>query len=357
MEREVRNLRTEVSNQRQDETTKEARMRKGKRHVLILLLASSFWNVMLTLVVTSCIVSLILVPFFPVLGLLGCALIWSTLLVPLETPCPRLLRRFMEFTIHCFEEYLSTEVVYEKPLVGKGPYIIAYEPHDVLPLGMCVFSHIPPQPLPPALQGCCVMVSDACFWVPIMRNLWWWIGCRPVTKECILDILRSGTSVAICPGGVQECLYMEPGMDVVYLKNRLGFIRLAMTCGVDILPVYGFGQCDLYSYWRPLYDGPRLPWISKKTWSQITRKIRFVPMVAWGLMGTPLPRQAKLRIVVGEPIPVTQIDVPDNEIASEYLDSFKTALKGIYDRYVHEHREYRRDSSANPKKQASLLIY
>ena len=38
---------------------------------------------------------------------------------------------------------------------------------------------------------------------PIMRNLWWWLGCRPVSRECFAALLRKGRSVALCPGGVQ----------------------------------------------------------------------------------------------------------------------------------------------------------
>lgn len=32
-------------------------------------------------------------------------------------------------------------------------------------------------------------------------------------------------SVAVCPGGVKECIYMQRGQEVAYLRKRHGFVR------------------------------------------------------------------------------------------------------------------------------------
>jgi hypothetical protein len=45
--------------------------------------------------------------------------------------------------------------------------------------------------------------------------------------QIINSLLSKGTSVALCPGGVRECLYMEKGKEVVFLKQRRGFVRWA----------------------------------------------------------------------------------------------------------------------------------
>lgn len=47
----------------------------------------------------------------------------------------------------------------------------------------------------------------------------------PPCAQIIQQLLSRGTSVVLCPGGVRECLYMEPGKEVVFLQQRKGFVR------------------------------------------------------------------------------------------------------------------------------------
>jgi hypothetical protein len=55
-------------------------------------------------------------------------------------------------------------------------------------------AHAPaPAPTPP----------PQCFKVPLVRQLWHWIGTRPVSRSQILQELAAGRSVVLCPGGVQ----------------------------------------------------------------------------------------------------------------------------------------------------------
>jgi hypothetical protein len=47
-------------------------------------------------------------------------------------------------------------------------------------------------------------------------------------------------------GGSAELLECQPNTDILVLKRRKGFVRLALENGVDIVPVYGYGINDLY---------------------------------------------------------------------------------------------------------------
>jgi 2-acylglycerol O-acyltransferase 2 len=53
----------------------------------------------------------------------------------------------------------------------------------VLPQGICAFSPYASAALPPALHRTRILVSSAAFWAPVMRHLWWWMGCRPVSRK------------------------------------------------------------------------------------------------------------------------------------------------------------------------------
>lgn len=135
------------------------------------------------------------------------------------------------------------------------------------------------------------------FLAPVIRHLVYWLGSRPASREvcegsrgsaacrqggtAALDgrrrrsltpqgrylhlppqelrrSLAAGTSVAVCPGGVQECLYMssEANREVAFLRSRTGFVRLALEAGTPLVPCFAFGQTPHYSCFRPLIDGP-----------------------------------------------------------------------------------------------------
>lgn len=49
--------------------------------------------------------------------------------------------------------------------------------------------------------GIRVLASSAFMCVPLVRHLWYWIGNREASAASMRAILRSGKSVALCPGG------------------------------------------------------------------------------------------------------------------------------------------------------------
>lgn len=112
--------------------------------------------------------------------------------------------------------------------------------------------------MPPALHNVRVLASTAVFFASILRHFWWWTGVRPVSKSAMQHLLRSTrASCVLCPGGVRECFHMQPlrverlpeshaalhkpppvrlhGTEVVYLKKRAGFVRVALEEGVDLV--------------------------------------------------------------------------------------------------------------------------
>eukprot|EP00854_Cymbomonas_tetramitiformis_P024937 gene24937-30407_t len=57
--------------------------------------------------------------------------------------------------------------------------------------------------------------------------------------------LKRGESGVIIPGGMAEAMWagrVEDESDHLYLVNRKGFVKLAMSVGAKVVPVYTFGE-------------------------------------------------------------------------------------------------------------------
>eukprot|EP00241_Pyramimonas_parkeae_P023499 CAMPEP_0114312114 /NCGR_PEP_ID=MMETSP0059-20121206/20230_1 /TAXON_ID=36894 /ORGANISM="Pyramimonas parkeae, Strain CCMP726" /LENGTH=270 /DNA_ID=CAMNT_0001436423 /DNA_START=213 /DNA_END=1025 /DNA_ORIENTATION=- len=112
------------------------------------------------------------------------------------------------------------------------PYLIGLEPHSVLPLSLIHFGE--GSGLLPGHLGQegrkMAFASSIVFYVPLVRHLWSWLGLRPASRECMAKFLKEGRVCILVPGGVQECLHMEQEAETLFLRKRVGFVKLAPSC-------------------------------------------------------------------------------------------------------------------------------
>ena len=108
--------------------------------------------------------------------------------------------------------------------------------------------------------------------VPRAKDL---VGIIGTDEEACLAVLERGEQLLITPGGTREA---QPSRDFYRLKwqGRHGFARLALRTGAPIVPLAVVGGAEAY-------PGVRIGKLS--LWS-------------------PLPLPARIRVVLGEPIPV-----------------------------------------------------
>ena len=113
----------------------------------------------------------------------------------------------------------------------------------------------------------------------------------------------------------------------LYLKNRKGFIKLALENGSPIVPVFTFHLDGSYGYFVP----------RGKLVESLARTIGFVPMFFWGRgcipMGIPYPK--KLSIVFGRAIDIPQMDKSDitNELVDKYHEMFVKEMTELFERH------------------------
>ncbi|CAM6096332.1 unnamed protein product [Calypogeia fissa] len=206
----------------------------------------------------------------------------------------------------------------------ERPYLVAVEPHSVLPIGLVSLTKhsgfLPWKKI--KFAGSTILL-----WTPIVRHLWSWMGLIPASRKLFSKLLEDGTTVVVVPGGVQECLHLRPGQETIFLRNRFGFIRCAIEAGTPLVPVFCFGQSEVYHYMKP----------QGKWYTTLSRRLGFTPMLFWGMYGTFFPYQQPINIVVGKPLDVKKNPAPSREEVAEMLGKFITAMEGLFEKHKAEH--------------------
>jgi len=239
-----------------------------------------------------------------------------------------------------FQRYMPIQVVKIKPEEFQPPrkFLFCFHPHGVVFLGPTTIGNLFDK-LFPGLD-CYHLMSNICFISPIFRQYTLWNGCIPATKVCAASaVLNHGVSLSVVPGGLAEmlesdptprplqhfevkrCRLSDPSDDVtqdkktvvLYLQSRKGFIKLALELGLDLVPVFTFGETDTYRQVR---------WGMK--WRLRISRFITVPVTwIWGKYFL-FPFKTPISVVFGEPLVVERDANPSQEaiekLHTKYID-------------------------------------
>jgi 1-acyl-sn-glycerol-3-phosphate acyltransferase len=147
------------------------------------------------------------------------------------------------------------------------------------------------------------LVHDAPLGIPVLKDVLLRLGALRASAENGANVIRAGAPLLIYPGGELDCLRSFWRRHVIDFHGRTGFVRLALTHGVPIVPIVNVGGHEVL---LTLFSSRRLAeWTGL---AQLTR-VKTLPVnlgLPWGIWATgfvpffPLP--AKLQYRVGEPI-------------------------------------------------------
>lgn len=227
--------------------------------------------------------------------------------------------------------YFPITLVKTSELDPQKNYIFGYHPHGMFTEGAslalnteaCGFSEKFPGIIPH------VSVHSSLLMAWLYRDVLMSLGVIDVTRESLEYALTqkgAGHSVIIVVGGAAEILDTRFDSYVLVLKRRKGFIKLALETGCDLVPVFGFGQNNLFhvfggGYYSRYSRFQR--WLRSKTQSGC--------FYCWG--ACMLPSRSPINVVVGSPIPVRKVANPSQEEIDKLHSRYIEDLKQLYEKY------------------------
>jgi hypothetical protein len=92
-------------------------------------------------------------------------------------------------------------------------------------------------------------------------------------------------SVRLHVGGTTEVFECNEHLEVLHLTKHKGFIKLALQLGVDLVPVYMFGNTSVFSLWNDKFG----------LLVRLSRMMQMPVTYVWGAYGLPIPHNDKVR--------------------------------------------------------------
>ncbi|XP_058942002.2 diacylglycerol O-acyltransferase 2 isoform X1 [Pocillopora verrucosa] len=235
-------------------------------------------------------------------------------------------------------DYYPITLVKTSDLDPQKNYIFGYHPHGAFTEGAsiglnteaCGFSDKFPGIIPhlSVTSGTLNQLEAPYYRSAILkallyRDILMALGVIDVSRHSLeynLTQKGAGHSVVIVVGGAAEIREMGFDSYALIIKRRKGFMKLALQTGSDLVPVFGFGQNNIYQ----VIGGSRS--------SQFSRFQRWLRSFTSCLGTCFLPKRSPINVVVGSPVPVTKIANPTQEEIDQLHAQYLEALTDLYEK-------------------------
>jgi hypothetical protein len=139
-----------------------------------------------------------------------------------------------EYLSSIVRDYFDMKIIKTCDIPANKNYIFAYHPHGIIPYGFfyglnsncCGFSSLFP--------GINLNLKCNSFNLvyPFMREFYLFLGGKAASRESILGTLNEpNNSVLLNIGGGAEIIYAQPNTAKLIIKNRYGFVKIALETG------------------------------------------------------------------------------------------------------------------------------
>jgi hypothetical protein len=253
-------------------------------------------------------------------------------LQPSKSPIVRASNQFWEAAF----DYLQMTVKPWKEdatLPSNRQYIFACHPHGIHCTPLALF-HCKGTPFDQLFPGICEnnlsgLAASVVFRLPGAREFFLSLPYIDASRHVVEKALEADRSIFVCTGSGEESLLTKQGEDTLVLCKRKGFIRLALSYGCDVVPIFGVGNSDLFKTYSV---GIRFRmWLQKRLHVSIP--------IFHGRYLTPLPYKKPVTVLVGAPLtmpkPKVRGEIPDEQEVEKYLKIYIEKVKELHKNNTH----------------------
>lgn len=224
-------------------------------------------------------------------------------------------------------EWLPIRILRTTELDASKLYVFACHPHGTLACSRAAVGFSTRTLWDKAFPNLTfrVLTATAPFFVPFIREFWLWSYCIDAAKPTAVKAMRElHASLFLYPGGELEQMETVYQKHIAMLSMRKGFVKLAIEEGAELVPVYTFGETDLYYHSTFLLD--------LRKW--IVKKFRVAIPLLRGQFGL-MPYRVPITMVFGAPIKLPHCAKPSQEQIDTAHKEYCEALLKLFD----EHKE------------------
>ena len=206
-------------------------------------------------------------------------------------------------------------------------FILAATPHGVISFtGMCSAVYCIPQ-----FRNINTAAASAVLQTPIIKHVMGIFGLIDANgRNMEKHFKKKGVkgSCVLYVGGIAELFKSSRKEERLYLSGRKGFVKMALRNGVDIIPLYLFGNTSVLTVFK------------NKALETVSRKIQASVTYFWGWNGLPIPRPNKILYVRGRPLGMPKIENPTQEEINKWHGKYVEEVTRIFETYRGELSDY-----------------
>lgn len=224
-------------------------------------------------------------------------------------------------------KFLRTRIIREQELDPEKQYIFGFHPHGILVLSRLAICGGNFEFLFPKISYR-ILGASAMFYIPLGREFCLWMAGVDASRSTSEKVLKEGNSIIVYPGGTREIFRTDPHSKEtqLVLQSRLGFIKLAMRHGADLVPTFVFGEKWLYNMWTP----------PKSVTDFFHKRLGIPVLVFWGRFWWIPNAPAKGKrygVVYGKPLSVKLTPNPSEEEIRAVHRQYVAEVERIFQEY------------------------
>ncbi|MES1909989.1 MAG: hypothetical protein MHM6MM_002660 [Cercozoa sp. M6MM] len=270
----------------------------------------------------------VIFPFlWPLYGVYIAYIMWDdTETRPNERACSKWRNHFVW---NCLREYYPVSTHALEKLDDDKTYLFCSHPHGIFGQGIVSSFALQSKEFRDTfgMSGDKVRVTTLPlnFKVPFWREVVTKMGFVSVDRKSFDAHLSHGTSLVVVVGGASEALDACPTTNCVHLKHRKGFVRRALHNGVSLVPVFTFGENELFN----VHNFPEGS-IGRRVQTFLKQHMSFSMPLFFGRFLGMLPFKRPLTVVTGRPLELPHLPSPTPLQVDEWHTRYVERLRETF---------------------------